>query len=234
MKATVQQIRERFDADVERFSVLETGQAATMDAPLVLELITSAAAAVSPGARDVLDVGCGAGNYTLKLLQRLPDLNATLLDLSQPMLSRAQQRVGERTSGMVGTIQGDIRGIELGQARFDIILAAAVLHHLRDESEWVSVFTKLHDSLRPGGSLWISDLVEHSSQAVGAMMQQRYGEYLTALHGEAYRQKVFRYIEHEDSPRPLMFQLDLLRQVGFRQIEVLHKNCIFAAFGGVR
>ena len=43
-KSSVEQIRQRFDNEVERFSNLETGQSATMDAPLVLELITSAAA----------------------------------------------------------------------------------------------------------------------------------------------------------------------------------------------
>ena len=37
MKSTVQQIRARFDGDVDRFSDLETGQSATLDAPLVLE-----------------------------------------------------------------------------------------------------------------------------------------------------------------------------------------------------
>src|SRR5687767_3928615 len=34
MKSTVEEIRQRFDADVERFSTLETGQSATVDAPL--------------------------------------------------------------------------------------------------------------------------------------------------------------------------------------------------------
>jgi tRNA (cmo5U34)-methyltransferase len=234
MKSSVDQIRERFDKDVERFSRLETGQAATIDAPLVLDLITKAAAAVTPRARDVLDVGCGAGNYTLKLLERLPGLNATLIDLSRPMLDRAQQRISERTSGSVRTVQADIRSIELGEGQFDITLAAAVLHHLRDESEWLAVFGKLYRALRPGGSLWISDLIEHSLTAVQAMMYERYGEYLAALQGTEYREKVLQYVEAEDSPRPLLFQLDLLRTVGFRQVELLHKNSVFAAFGGVK
>ena len=43
---------------------------------------------------------------------------------------------------------------------------------------------------------------------------------------------MFAYVEKEDTPRPLLFQLDLLRQVGFAQVEVLHKNVCFAAFGG--
>ena len=71
-KSTPEEIRERFDRDVERFSNLETGQSATVDAPLGLELIVSAAAAVNPAAATLLDIGCGAGNYTLKMMQSLP------------------------------------------------------------------------------------------------------------------------------------------------------------------
>ena len=66
------------------------------------------------------------------------------------------------------------------------------------------------------------------------MMWQRYGEYLTQLGGEDYRDKVFAYIAKEDSPRPVTFQLDLLRRVGFSKVELLHKNSCFAAFGAVK
>ena len=86
----------------------------------------------------------------------------------------------------------------------------------------------------PRGSVWIFDLVENSIPAVQELMRQRYGEYLTRLKDEAYRDHVFAYVEKEDTPRPLLFQLDLLRQVGFAQVEVLHKNVCFAAFGAVK
>ena len=234
MKSTVEEIRQRFDADVERFSDLETGQSATVDAPLAMALVAEAAAATTPHARHVLDVGCGAGNYTLKLLERLPNLDATLIDLSQPMLDRARERVGRATAGRITTIQADIREVQLPDEGFDIVLAAAVLHHLRADQEWRDVFAAFHRALRPGGSLWVFDLVESSIPAVGRLMQQRYGEYLTRLKDESYRDQVFAYVEKEDTPRPLLFQLDLLRQVGFAQLEVLHKNLCFAAFGAVK
>jgi tRNA (cmo5U34)-methyltransferase len=234
MKSSVDEIRRRFDADVERFSDLETGQSATVDAALAMDLVTEAAAAVTPGAADVLDVGCGAGNYTLKLLQRLPDLNATLVDLSRPMLDRAVERVAAATRGRVEAVQGDIREIELGEGRFDVVLAAAVLHHLRGDDEWRAVFSRLHAALRPGGSLWVFDLVESESAAVREVMRRRYGEYLASLRDEAYRDHVFAYIEREDTPRPLLWQLDLLREVGFARPEVLHKHACFAAFGAVK
>jgi tRNA (cmo5U34)-methyltransferase len=71
MKSSVDEIRQRFDADVERFSNLDTGQSATVDAPLAMGLVAKAAAATTPHASHVLDVGCGAGNYTLKLVEHV-------------------------------------------------------------------------------------------------------------------------------------------------------------------
>ena len=233
-KSTVEEIRQRFDADVERFSNLETGQSATVDAPLAMDLIVQAAAAVTPAAMHVLDIGCGAGNYTLKLLQLLPDLNVTLVDLSHAMLNRALERIAAVTSANVITLQADIRDLRLGEDRFDIILAAAVFHHLRTDAQWHAVFAKCYTALRPGGSLWISDLIEHPTPAIQALMWQRYGAYLAGLKDEAYRDHVFAYIEKEDTPRSLLFQLDLLREVGFPKVEILHKNGCFAAFGAIK
>ncbi|WP_373652395.1 methyltransferase domain-containing protein [Schlesneria sp. DSM 10557] len=234
MKSTVEEIRRRFDADVERFSNLSTGQSATVDAPLAMELVAQAASAATPFAQRVVDVGCGAGNYTLKLLEQKPNLDATLIDLSLPMLERAKGRVEAATSGQVTTLQGDIREIALPAEGCDIILAAAVLHHLRTDGEWKSVFEGFYRALKPGGSFWIFDLVESSIPAIQSLMWHRYGDYLKGFKDEAYRDHVYAYIDQEDTPRPLMFQLDLLRQVGFQRVEILHKNSCFAAFGAVK
>lgn len=234
MKSTADEIRRRFDEDVERFSNLESGQSATIDAPLVMELVGRAAAAVNPQATHALDVGCGAGNYALKLLQLLPRLTIDLVDLSAPMLSRATQRIAATGRSVANAFQTDIRDVALENGRYDIIVSAAALHHLRSDQEWEHVFAKLYAALKPGGSLWISDLVEHSIPMVHDLMWDRYGDYLRELRGEAYREHVFSYIEKEDTPRPLMYQLDLLRGVGFRTVDILHKNSSFAAFGGVK
>ncbi len=234
MKSTVQEIRERFDKDVERFSNLETGQTATMDSAMALDLIAQTAARVTPGAKSILDVGCGAGNYTLKVLEYLPNLSATLVDLSAPMLERANARVTAATKGEVATMQGDIRELELGEQQFDLIVAAAVLHHLREDSEWESAFAKFYRCLKPGGSVWIWDLVSHAIPAVQEVMWKKYGEYLAAFKNEEYRDHVFAYVEQEDTPKALVFQCDLLRRAGFREVEILHKNPVFAAFGAIK
>lgn len=233
-KSSVEAIRARFDADVDRFANLQTGQQAVMDAPLMMTLLARAAAAVTPNARRLLDVGCGAGNNTLMTLGFLPGLACDLLDLSAPMLARAQQRVSAVTQGTVRVLQGDMRDVPLEENAYDVVLAAAVLHHLRDSADWEHVLRRLYAVVAPGGALWISDMVAHDVDAVQALMWARYGDYLTSLGGDFYRRRVFDYIDWEDSPRSVTFQLDMLRRVGFAHVELLHKNSCFAAFGAVK
>jgi len=231
-KSTIDDIETRFEADVDRFSNLETGQSATIDAPLSMQLITEAAVRLTPEINRVLDIGCGAGNNTLKLHDVYGKPFASdLLDLSQPMLDRAKERVGQVGIDTVELWQSDFREADLPTESFDVILAAAVLHHLRDDEDWQAAFEKMWSLLKPGGSVWITDLVVQETKPIHELMWSRYGDYLESLGGSEYRQNVFDYVDREDSPRPVTYQLDLLRRVGFDHIELLHKNSCFAAFG---
>ena len=233
-KSTIDQIRTTFDQAVERFSDLEAGQQSAMDSVLIMELIASAAAHTTPQATRVLDIGCGAGNYTLKLLEYLPDLDCFLLDLSCPMLDRAKFRVSEKTSGQIVTLQGDIREVKLSEEQFDIVITGSAFHHLRQDHEWETVFTKVFKSLKSGGAFWISDLVFHENSGVHAILWDRYRQYLENQGGTSFRDKVFESIKREDTPRSVSYQMNLLQRVGFVNVDILHKNACFAAFGGIK
>lgn len=233
-KSTIEEIRARFDADVERFSNLETGQQAVLDAPLMLELISQAAARVKPDAGNLLDIGSGAGNNTISILRLLPGLNCDLVDLSLPMLERARERLSRENAGDVRIFHGDFRSAALPSSHYDIIVAAAVLHHLRDDADWESCFRKIYDLMKPGGVFLVSDMVWSSIEAVFDLDRERYGIYLEAIGGAYYRKKVFAYIDKEDSPRSVSYQLDLMKKCGFRETDVLHKNACFAAYLGIK
>ena len=205
-----------------------------MDARLLMDLITRAAVALTDPIDRVLDVGCGAGNNTIRLrMETGRDFASDLLDLSPNMLARAAERVADAGATAVQTFEADFRTAELTPG-YDVILAAAVLHHLREEAEWESGFAKLFSLLRPGGSVWITDLVTHELDAVDRQMWDRWETHLAGLGKAESVAGVKAYVDAEDSPRPVTFQLELLRRVGFTRVELLHKNGPFAAFGAVR
>lgn len=233
-KSTIEEIKERFDNDVERFSNIETGQVSTIDAKISLELITEASKRIVPQATQLLDIGCGAGNYSLMMLSKIPNLNCTLVDLSKPMLDKALERVSSKTNGKVSVLQGDIRNVDLKENHFDIILAGAVLHHLRDDNDWHTTFDKIFKLLKPSGCFMISDLITQDTEILNEYTWKIYGDYLEKVGGTDYRKNVLDYIAKEDSPRSMNYQLDLMKNVGFKQVEILHKNMCFGAFGAIK
>lgn len=233
-KASVHEIRQRFDKDVERFSNIETGQHSAMDAPLALDLSIKTIRRLCPKIGSILDVGCGAGNYTLKLLHALEKDNPLpechLLDLSEPMLLRARERINRIGPTYIKLHCLDIREAQFDDNSFDVVMAAAVFHHLRAPEEWEMVFKNIYKSLRPEGVLVISDLVSHNRQSIDTLIQEYYGAYLVQIGGTEYKRRVFDYIAYEDTPSSVLYQLDLLRQVGFHEVDILHKNACFATF----
>ncbi|WP_455381598.1 class I SAM-dependent methyltransferase [Salinispira pacifica] len=233
-KSSVEKIRARFDGDVERFSNLASGQTSTVDSPLALELMAAAIEDLHPQIGELLDIGCGAGNYALKVLQAHPGMAATLVDLSRPMLDRAQVRLSEAGAGRLTVIQDDIRNITLDPGRYDVAVTGSALHHLRSEAEWRSVIAKVYGSLAPGGSFWCFDLMAHEVPAVNRLLWFRYGEYLESVGGPEYRDKVFAYVAEEDTPFPLTRQLDMLKEAGFSHRDVLHVHSCFGLYMAVK
>ena len=228
-KRSVAEIGSYFNGEVERFSNLAKGQASIKDARLMMDLLAETASALAPETREILDIGCGAGNQTLNLLRVFPDADCTLLDISPAMLDRARERVGAVT-GKVAWIEGDIRTAELPKGKFDLAVAAAVLHHLRDRDDWKRTFAKIHSLLKPGGILLVSDLIRHENPKIEALFKVRQEIFLREALGDAEAERIMRSIAESDTPSPLEFQFDCLRQLGFREVALLHKNLVFAAY----
>jgi len=230
-KSSPETIRRNFDQQVERFSNLETGQTTAVDSPLCMELVSRSAFLLNPNAKRVMDLGCGGGNYAVKIASVLPDVECTLIDLSANMLARAEERVAELISGTVTAIQGDYRNVPMEENAYDVITAGTTLHHMREDQEWENIFRKVYKALKPGGTFWINDIVISETEEINTMMLHGWIGEMEKHHSEEEIEMYLKRYETEDTPRTLSFQLDLLKQVGFRDTIVLHKHFNFAAFG---
>ncbi|HKK82497.1 MAG TPA: class I SAM-dependent methyltransferase [Prolixibacteraceae bacterium] len=233
-KSTTEDIRQNFDTQVERFSNIETGQTTAIDSPLCMELISKAAKLTNPKASHIMDLGCGGGNYAVKVASLFPHINCTLVDISSNMLKTAHKRVTEISNGKITTMQGDYRKLELGENQFDIITAGTTLHHLRGNEEWELVFENIYRALKPGGSFWINDIVVSETGDINDMMLSGW---LSILKKQVSESEVKMYMdryESEDTPRTLSYQLELMKNIGYSKTILLHKHFNFAAFGGIK
>jgi tRNA (cmo5U34)-methyltransferase len=230
-KSSPEAIRRNFDQQVERFSNIQTGQTTAIDSPLCMELVARSAQMLNTGAKCIMDLGCGGGNYAVKVASLLPDVDCTLVDISDNMLERAVERVSEIISGKVSALHGDYRELDLCEDQYDVITAGTTLHHLRGDEEWELLFNKVYRALKPGGTFWINDIVIGETKEITQMMLDGW---VSMLQKQVSPEEVDMYLnryESEDTPRTLSYQLDLLKQVGFQETFVLHKHFNFAAFG---
>ena len=221
--------------DVERFSNLETGQSATIDAPLAPRLDRGRrrgrqSRRFRPArhwlrSRQLYAQADGPPAFALRHPDRPQPAHA------RPCRAAHQRRRRARDHGH--SVRYPRPACSQPES-FDVAVAAATLHHLRDETEWVDVFAAIYRALRPAAPFGSGTWSRTSRAAIQELMWRRYGEYLDALKGPAYRDQVYAYVEAEDTPRPLAWQLDKLRGAGFKTVEILHKNTCFCAFGGIK
>ena len=98
------------------------------------------------GDEIVLDAGCGSGNVTQLLLDRLPRGHVVAVDSSESMVEHARQALDpDRTT----IFQADLAELELDEP-VDAAFSNAVFHWIPDHD---ALFARLHAALRPGGPL---------------------------------------------------------------------------------
>ena len=123
-----------------------SGRAGGIRASRRAEFLVSAAK-LSPGVR-CLELGCGTGEFTTRLLECGCDLVA--IELSETTAAIARDRVGDRAEIVVGNVE---TGEGLEGREFDAIVGVSVLHHLDLEACFAHTFPHL----RAGGRFAFSE-----------------------------------------------------------------------------
>ena len=104
--------------------------------------------------RHVLELGCGTGRLTHKILESFPKCKITAVDISPTMLE--QSRLTVKNSDRVEYVRGDaehIVGVPRFNTKFDLICTNATVQWFNNPNRTLSDYRSL---LKPGGSLAFS------------------------------------------------------------------------------
>jgi SAM-dependent methyltransferase len=103
------------------------------------------------GGERVLEIGCGTGALTLPLAAVVGEHGQVVaVDISEPMLGAARQKIGERGLHNVTLLLGDAQVFELEPAAFDLATSRMGVMFFADPA---AAFRNIGSALKPGGRL---------------------------------------------------------------------------------
>jgi SAM-dependent methyltransferase len=103
------------------------------------------------GGESVLEIGCGTGALTLPVAAAVGERGRVVaVDISEPMLGVARQRVAESGLSNVALLSGDAQVFEFERAAFDLATSRMGVMFFADPA---AAFRNIGSALKPGGRL---------------------------------------------------------------------------------
>jgi SAM-dependent methyltransferase len=122
------------------------------DRELRLAALVDLVEAVAGPTPSVLDLACGTGSISRRVLTRLPGARTVAVDVDPALLAIASATVGaDDRVRVVRADLGDPRWVDaVGEAGFDAVVTATALHWLPGPT-LARLYRDLHGLVRPGG-----------------------------------------------------------------------------------
>jgi tRNA (cmo5U34)-methyltransferase len=198
------------------------------------EMITTGVevlAALAPADGHVLDLGGGTGALSSAVLDALPRVRVTVLDVDPDMLDEAGRRLA-RFPGRVSFQHGSF--LE-ALPRADAVVASLALHHVHDIQTKTTLYRSIRDMLPAGGVLLNLD----AAVTEGARLNQLVFDRMAARMGDhgitdAEARGHFAAWAQEDRYFPLDGELAALRQAGFDEVECFWRRGLSAVTCALR
>lgn len=145
-----------------------------------------------PDAMTVLDAGTGTAQIPIELTSRrarAAGFVITATDLAEEMLKVAAENIAAAGFNDVIKLERvDCKSMPFGDASFDAVMSNSIVHHI---PEPVAVFREMWRVLKPGGLLFVRDLLRPDDKATLNGLAETY-----AGEENDHQQKMFRESLH--------------------------------------
>ncbi|MCA9068811.1 MAG: class I SAM-dependent methyltransferase [Planctomycetaceae bacterium] len=143
----------------------------------------------NPSVPRILDVGTGTAQIPIELCRQHSSCHIVAIDLSREMLKLGEKNI--ETAGLTERIRLefiDAKALPYDDHQFDAVISNSIIHHIPEPSP---VLGEMKRVLRPGGVLFVRDLLRPEEEPTLEQLVQTY-----AGDENAHQQKMFRESLH--------------------------------------
>jgi ubiquinone/menaquinone biosynthesis C-methylase UbiE len=166
--------------------------------------------------KHILDLGCGNGNITSKLLRLFPNAHYTLLDASENMLELCKAQFGSHNKTFV---QSYFQEYEFPIHQFDMVVAGFSIHHCNAKDKQ-TLLKHIYKSLKPNGLFICSDLMVDRNTKEHESLLEFWKDFVLNSSDRETWEWLMEHYQAYDNPDSLSNQLKWLKQAGFTEFKI--------------
>ncbi len=133
----------------------------------ILSIISRVAIELGSMNPKIIDLGCGLGDVTAEILKLKPQAEVLMLDFSEEMIRRSNERFRENKN--ITVVKRDLnQGIlDITEDRgFDAVVSCFSIHHVEFENR-IKLYSDVYELLKEKGLFINGDLFREESPAIG-------------------------------------------------------------------
>lgn len=178
-----------------------------------------------------LDTGCGTGNLAMLAAEKFGDVKFTLCDPSAEMLEAAKLKLADIDNVEFRNISSQ----ELDyKNQFDIVTAVQS-HHYLNADERKKAVRNCYDALKEGGTFVVFENIAMSTEKSERLAIERWKNYMLA-HGRSKEQTENHMKRRGTELFPITIEehIGLLREIGFKSVDLLWSSYLQAGFFAIK
>ena len=198
-----------------------------------------------PYLQQVVELGCGEGLLSEKVLNQFPEAKVTGMDLSPLMLEKTRVRLSAFGSRFA-TVAFDLGAMQWRSqlGKVSAFISSLAIHHL-DDGQKKSLYQDLFDHLIDNGMVVIADIVRPLSNIGHEIAGDLWDRYVKQKSESLHQQAAYKTFKGEgwnhfqnpgldpiDKPSSLLDQLLWLLEAGFKEVDVYWMYAGHAIFAG--
>ena len=177
-------------------------------------------------ADQVLELGCGTGNLSLRLREKFPRAGLTLVDGAEEMIAIVRARLeegGVARRSRVDCVVTRFEEVDFPRQSFDLVVSSISLHHVDDKA---ALYKRIRSILRDGARFCFADQIRGEPESNHQTNWERWLEFCRSP-GNCSRDEIDSLLQHaaaHDHYTTLSDHSKLLATAGFSAIDCVWRN----------